>query len=198
MWSFAVTAGTPNLYKLCGKNPDHWPTHCPWHFEGWRRRTNGTNKLDGDASTAGAASLMDMGLWTRKRVDYDTCFDGMRDKEISYNRTCGTLGICPFLKKKCESDCGMDTERDKCLWNCMNDRGCADSLDCSDYNYGINGNDDKIKCGNKKRGGAECLEKCAGKQWDYCKNSDGKLWVVIECMEHRGVGDWVLKNKINR
>ena len=56
MFNFALTAGLPDLYDMCGKNVDDWGTNCPHYFEGWRRRSYNINKVDGDASTGGAWS----------------------------------------------------------------------------------------------------------------------------------------------
>ena len=67
------------MYKLCSsvdgsiestaenkrRNIDDWGKNCGWYFEGYRRRTNTISKVDGDMSTGGAWSEIDLGVWTR-------------------------------------------------------------------------------------------------------------------------------------
>ena len=67
------------MYKLCsstktvvGSTPekkqkaiDEWGDHCGWYFEGYRRRANNLSKVDGDASTGGVGSEIDLGVWSR-------------------------------------------------------------------------------------------------------------------------------------
>ena len=82
MFNFALTAGLPDLYDMCGKNVDDWGTNCPHYFEGWRRRSYNINKVDGDASTGGAWSEIDLGVWSRGLHKYDSCHTARKGKKL--------------------------------------------------------------------------------------------------------------------
>ena len=91
MFSSWMSTGTPNLYTSCSNKPhstqdeqianiDDWENQCGWYFEGWRRRNNFFSKVDGDASTGGAWSEIDLGVWGRYLNPRDKCFDAQKNK----------------------------------------------------------------------------------------------------------------------
>lgn len=116
MFNFALTAGTPNLYDMCGKNVDNWGTNCPHYFEGWRRRSYNINKLDGDASTGGAWSKIDLGVWSRDLHQYDKCHTGRKgisEDDVKNGKTADSQGT---KRQACYSwhDCGLRNNKDDC------------------------------------------------------------------------------------
>ena len=99
MYNSMLTTGFPDMYQLCSSvdgsiestaekkpaNIDDWGKNCGWYFEGYRRRTNTISKVDGDMSTGGAWSEIDLGVWTRDLNARDRCFDAMKNRSNEWN-----------------------------------------------------------------------------------------------------------------
>ena len=99
MYNSMLTTGFPDMYKLCSsvdgsiestaenkrRNIDDWGKNCGWYFEGYRRRTNTISKVDGDMSTGGAWSEIDLGVWTRDLNARDRCYDAMKNRSNEWN-----------------------------------------------------------------------------------------------------------------
>ena len=99
MYNSMMTTGFPDMYQLCSSidnspsstpaekraNIDDWGKNCGWYFEGYRRRTNTISKVDGDMSTGGAWSEIDLGVWSRDLNARDRCFDTMKNRSNEWN-----------------------------------------------------------------------------------------------------------------
>ena len=100
MFNSRITTGLPNLYDYCAstktnifstpekkqKAIDEWGDNCGWYFEGYRRRANTMSKVDGDASTGGAWSEIDLGVWSRDVNNRDKCYDAMKNKKNHWGK----------------------------------------------------------------------------------------------------------------
>ena len=111
MLSDWMTTGTPNLYTSCSSKPhatqaeqmdnvDDWHNQCGWYFEGWRRRNYNISKVDGDASTGGAWSEADLGVWGRDLNPRDKCFDAQKNKTSAWG------GDAPTTETECKGKGG--------------------------------------------------------------------------------------------
>ena len=77
-------------------NVDDWHNQCGWYFEGWRRRNYNISKVDGDASTGGAWSEADLGVWGRYLNPRDKCFDAQKNKTSAWG------GNAPTTETECK------------------------------------------------------------------------------------------------
>ena len=89
---------------------------------------------------------------------------GKKCSEAAQGGAVCTSLCCKDQIKYCKGNCAGDTERDKCLYDCAEQRGCADKLACDDYNNKINIPGDPNLCGSKKRGGNPCKSNCCSQQ----------------------------------
>ena len=128
MFNDWMTTGTPNLYTSCSSKPhdtqkeqmdnvDDWHNQCGWYFEGWRRRNYNISKVDGDASTGGAWSEADLGVWGRYLNPRDKCFDAQKNKTSAWG------GNAPTTETECKGKGGEWIAKDTpeaALWGYEN------------------------------------------------------------------------------